>query len=87
VSILPGELHIASAGIVLFRTQYFRIVGGLKGTAVLTEDFGTNVYGSFNFGLTSATVGQGGSLDLPSSCIYGAMGLFFLTGLTLALAL
>jgi hypothetical protein len=80
-----GLALIASGGLVLFRTQYFRIVGGLKAGAILTEDFGAVSYGSFNFGLSSPTFGPGGGVDMPTPCIYGALGVFFLTGLIVAL--
>jgi hypothetical protein len=91
----PGEddglAFVASGGLVLFRTQYFRLLAGLKATATFTEDFGTPiVMGSFNFGLSSPTVGPNGvstdGLSVPSPCIYGCIGAFFLTGLIVALS-
>ncbi|MEO0073372.1 MAG: hypothetical protein ABIK43_01755 [candidate division WOR-3 bacterium] len=80
-----GLAIIGSTGLILFRTQYFRIVSGVKGAVVLTEDFGTVTWGSFNFGLSSPTFGPGGSVDAPAPCIYGCLGAFFLTGLIVAL--
>jgi hypothetical protein len=78
----------ASGGVILFRTQYFRILAGAKGTVVFTEELGAVPMGGFEFGLTSPTVGQGSmpaGLDLPSPCITGCIGAFFLTGLIIAL--
>jgi hypothetical protein len=80
-----GLALIASGGVILFRTQYFRIAGALKGEVVLTEDLGPVTCGSLTFGLTSPTVGPGGSLRLPEPCVYTTLGAFFLTGLIVAL--
>lgn len=79
-----GLALIGSAGIILFRSQFFRIVGGLRATAVVTEDWGVNYLGSFNFGLSSPPAGPGGDLDIPVWCTYGCLGAFFLTGLIVA---
>jgi hypothetical protein len=80
-----GLALIASGGIVLFRTQYFRIAGALKGEVALTEDLGPVTCGSLMFGLTTPTIGPGGSMKLPEPCVYTTLGAFFLTGLIVAL--
>jgi len=80
-----GLALVGSAGVILFRTQYFRVLTGVKATAVITEDFGTNVFASFGFGLSSPTLGPGGGVNAPAGCVYGALGAFFLTGVIVAL--
>lgn len=79
-----GLALIGSAGLILFRTQYFRIIGGVKATAVITEDFGTNVFGSFGFGLSTPTLGPGGGVNAPAACVYGTLAAFFITGVIVA---
>jgi hypothetical protein len=37
------------------------------------------------FGLTTPTIGPGGSMRLPEPCVYTTLGAFFLTGLIVAL--
>jgi hypothetical protein len=85
-----GLALVASGGVILFRSQYFRLLAGLKGTAVFTEDFGSPiVMGSLDFGLSSPTVGPRATtpdgLAIPGACIYTTIGAFFLTGLIVAL--
>jgi hypothetical protein len=88
-----GLAFTASGGVILFRTQYFRIATGLKGSLALSDDFTDAAGNSFvlpsvslNFGLTSPTVGPGGSLDVPPPAVYTCLGAFFLTGLIVALS-
>lgn len=81
-----GFALTASGGVILFRTYYFRVLAGLKGTVVFTQDFGTMSTGSFNFGLSSPTFGSEGAIKAPAPCIMGCLGAFFLTGVIVALA-
>jgi TolB-like protein len=80
-----GLALVASGGLILFRTQFFRLMGNVKGSVVFTEDFGVNYFGSFGFGLSSPTFGPGGGVNAPSPCIFGCLGAFFLTGLIVAM--
>lgn len=84
---VDGVSLIAAGGVVLFRTQYFRILGGLKGSVLFTDDegIGSVPAAGFEFGLTSPTVGRGNELGLPSPCVTGCIAGFFLAGLLLAL--
>jgi hypothetical protein len=78
---------VASAGVVLFRTQYFRIIAGGKGTAIFTEDYGMNLMGEVNFGFASPTIGKGGGIDVPSPCAFGCLAAYFISGLAIALTM
>jgi hypothetical protein len=83
-----GPAFLVSGGVILFRTQYFRITGGARASLALTEESGVLPAVGFHFGLTSPTFGPGsgcGGLDVPSPCIYGCMGAFFLVGLLVTL--
>jgi hypothetical protein len=76
----------ASGGVLLFRNNIFRIVGSGKVTAVITQDLGTSYSGGLAFGLGSAGFGPSGKIKTPPACIYGALGVFFITGLAVALS-
>jgi hypothetical protein len=76
----------ASGGVLLFRNNIFRIVGSGKATAVITQDIGTSYSGGLGFGLGSAGFGPTGKIKTPPACIYGALGVFFVTGLIVALS-
>jgi len=75
----------ASAGVLLFRNNIFRIVGSGKATAVFMQEFGVSCNGGLYFGLASAGFGPSGKVKTPPACIYGALGVFFVTGLIVAL--
>lgn len=75
----------ASGGMILFRTYYFRVLAGLRASAVFTEDLGTFTSTAFTFGITSPEVGPGGGIEAPPGCLLGCLGAFFVTGLILAL--
>ena len=75
-----------SGGVLLFRNNIFRIVGNGKVTAVMTQDLGTSYTGGLGFGLGSAGFGPTGKIKTPPACIYGALGVFFITGLIVALS-
>jgi TolB-like protein len=80
-----GLALTASGGVIIFRTYYFRVLAGLKATAVFTQDLGTMYTASLNFGLSSPTFGSEGAIKAPSPCIMGCLGVFFLTGVIAAL--
>lgn len=75
----------ASAGVLLFRNNIFRIVGSGKANAVFMQDLGASYSGGLGFGVASAGFGPGGKVKTPPACIYGALGAFFITGLIIAL--
>jgi hypothetical protein len=75
----------ASAGVLLFRNNIFRIVGSGKATAVFMQDLGVSASGGLYFGVASAGFGPSGKVKTPPACIYGALGTFFITGLIVAL--
>lgn len=80
-----GFALTASGGVIFFRTYYFRVLAGLKASAVFTQDLGTMYNFSFNFGLSSPTFGSEGAVKAPSPCIIGCLGTLFLTGVIVAL--
>lgn len=80
-----GPALTVSGGVILFRTYYFRVLAGVKGTAVFTDDLGTSCNTSFTFGLTSPAFGPEGAIKAPSPCIFGCLGAFLVIGLIVAL--
>jgi hypothetical protein len=80
-----GFALTASGGVIFFRTYYFRVLAGIKASAVFTQDLGTMYNFSFNFGLSSPTFGSEGAVKAPSPCIIGCLGTLFLTGVIVAL--
>jgi TolB-like protein len=75
----------ASGGVLVFRNNVFRIVGSGKATALFMQEFGVSCNGGLYFGLASAGFGPSGKAKTPPACIYGALGVFFVTGLIVAL--
>ncbi len=70
----------AGGGLILFRTYYFRVLTGLRASAVFTEDLGTFTSTALTFGITSPETGPN-----TTDCILGVLGAFFISGLILAL--
>jgi hypothetical protein len=81
-----GLALVASGGVMLFRSSYFRVIGGAKATAVFTQDIGPLFMAGFSFGITSPGFDPGGKYRTPPACIYGTLGAFLITGLIVALA-
>jgi len=75
----------ASAGVLLFRNNIFRMVGSGKATALFMPKFGPSFSGGLGFGVASAGFGPSGKIKTPPACIYSALGVFFVTGLIVAL--
>jgi hypothetical protein len=80
-----GPAMVVNGGVILFRTQYFRVTGVARGSVLFTERKGIVPMGGIHFGLTTPTYGSGSSTDVPSPCIYGCLGAFFLVGLVVTL--
>jgi hypothetical protein len=81
-----GGLSVsANAGMLFFRSYYFRIISNVKGSLLVTRDLGIAPMVAVNFGLTSPGMGPGGRIQTPPACIYGMVGTFFVIGLIAAL--
>ncbi len=80
-----GLALVASGGVMLFRSSYFRVVGNGKVTAVFTQDLGPLYMAGFSFGITSPGYDPSGKFRTPPACIYGTLGAFLITGIVIAL--
>lgn len=70
----------AGGGLILFRTYYFRVLAGLRASAVFTEDLGTFTSTALTFGITSPETGS-----KTTNCVLGVLGAFFISGIILVL--
>ena len=75
---------VASGGVLLFRSYYFRIIGDLRGSVLLTQEFGTIASTGLHFGLTSPGTNEG-EVRTPPGLLYVTLVGMFVTGLVVAL--